>query len=79
VHVSSIFITFLFYIHIGEKGWNDMSIVEKMDVLDFIIKTLKEHERTLDDLAYRLEACLSGSPVGKTPDSEKGAQLENWR
>jgi hypothetical protein len=56
-----------------------MSIVEKMDVLDFIIKTLKEHERTLDDLAYRLEACLSGSPVGKTPDSEKRAQLENWR
>jgi len=35
-----------------------MSFVEKMDVLDLIIETLKEHERALSDLAYRLEACL---------------------
>lgn len=56
-----------------------MSFMEKMDVLDLIIETLKEHERTLSDLAYRLEACLNGNPMGKTPEPGKEAQLESWR
>jgi len=56
-----------------------MSFVEKLDVLDLIIETLKEHERALDDLTYRLEACLNGNPAVKPSDSEKEAQLENWR
>jgi hypothetical protein len=56
-----------------------MSFVEKMDVLDLIIETLKEHERALSDLAYRLEACLDGSPLGKAQVSDKETQLENWR
>ncbi len=56
-----------------------MNFVEKMDVLDLIIETLKEHERALSDLAYRLEACLDGSPLGRAHDPEKETQLENWR
>ena len=56
-----------------------MSFMEKMDVLDLIIETLKDHERALSDLAYRLEACLNGNTSGKAQDAEKGAQLENWR
>lgn len=33
-------------------------IKEKMDVLDFIINTLREHERTLDNLVRRLEILI---------------------
>lgn len=32
-----------------------MSIKEKMDVLDFIINILREHERALSDLIRRFE------------------------
>lgn len=31
---------------------------DKVDVLDFIIKCLREHEKKLDDLIYRLEQSL---------------------
>ena len=55
-----------------------MSFVQKMDVLDLIIETLKEHERALDDLAHRLEACLIESFEKKASGPEKGAELENW-
>ena len=33
-----------------------MSYTTKIDVLDLIIETLKEHEKTLDALIVRLEA-----------------------
>ena len=58
-----------------------MSFIEKMDVLDLIIETLKEHERTLDELVYRLETCLEGvhlrrkSPVEPPVDVN---DLEDW-
>lgn len=35
-----------------------MGFVEKMDVLDFLIETLKQHERDLDGLIQRLEAAV---------------------
>ena len=41
----------------GERGGREMSdpFVTKVDVLDFLIETLKEHEKNLDALIYRLE------------------------
>jgi len=43
-----------------------MSFTEKMDVLDLIIETLKEHEKVLDEIVYRLEACLGGAQAERT-------------
>ena len=37
------------------EGESQTSIKEKMDVLDFIINILREHERTFDTLIKRLE------------------------
>ena len=59
-----------------------MSFAKKMDVLDLVIETLKEHERALDDLAHRLEAFLEGAPKGgpagiETPGD--GFPLDDWR
>lgn len=58
-----------------------MSYAEKMDVLDFIIETLKEHEKVLDELTQRLETCLGGVPKGKLSISRSSvvARLESWR
>lgn len=59
-----------------------MSFTEKMDVLDLIIETLKEHEKALDELAYRLEACLRGIQTGrKNPVDGPGElnDLDDWR
>lgn len=61
---------------------DDMEFMEKIDILDFIIDTLKQHEKVLDELAYRLEACLKDSPrtrqeTCRTPDA--GKTLEDWR
>ena len=36
------------------RGWV-MSLTSKIDVLDFIIDVLKEHEKRLDELIKRLE------------------------
>ncbi len=57
-----------------------MSYLEKMDVLDLIIETLKEHEKALDEIVSRLDARLNGEPgeSRKTP-STNGSSLENWR
>lgn len=33
--------------------------LKKIDVLDLIIQTLKEHERELDRIVYRFEELLS--------------------
>ena len=59
-----------------------MSFVEKIDVLDLIIETLKDHERALDELAYRIEACLRGAKTEGTPeanDNEEDDDSEDLR
>ena len=59
-----------------------MSFTEKMDVLDLIIETLKEHEKVLDGIVYRLEACLGGAQAERTtPVDPPGDEndLEDWR
>jgi len=58
-----------------------MSYSEKMDVLDLIIETLKEHEKALDELTQRLEACLGGAPQEKLSSlrSSVGGRPKNWR
>jgi len=35
-----------------------MSFIEKMDVLDLIISVLQDHEKTLDELVFRLEKAV---------------------
>ena len=58
-----------------------MSYVEKMDVLDLIIETLKEHEKALDEIVSKLDARLNGETresSEKTPPP-RGTSLENWR
>lgn len=54
-----------------------MNYTDKMDVLDLIIETLKEHEKTLDELAYRLENSLNAKSPLKAPQNEN--ELESWR
>jgi hypothetical protein len=59
-----------------------MSFMEKMDVLDLIIETLKEHEKVLDEIVYRLEAYLGDPKAGRTtPVDPPGDEndLEDWR
>ena len=57
-----------------------MNYLEKMDVLDLIIETLKEHEKALDEIVSRQDACLSGEPVEtRKALSTNGSSLENWR
>lgn len=61
---------------------DDVSYAQKMDVLDLIIETLKDHERALDDLAHRLESCLGGAPKASTAGVDgpsDGSLLESWR
>ena len=54
-----------------------MSYTDKMDVLDLIIETLKQHEKTLDELAYRLEQSLNAKSPFRPPQAEN--ELESWR
>ena len=57
-----------------------MSYMEKMDVLDLIIVTLKEHEKALDEIISRLDARLNGEPeVSGEAHSANGFSPENWR
>jgi hypothetical protein len=57
-----------------------MNYLEKMDVLDFIIVTLKEHEKALDEIVSRLNARLN-KDLGESrePRSSNGSLLDNWR
>jgi len=57
-----------------------MNYLEKMDVLDLIIVTLKEHEKALDEIVSRLDARLN-KDLGKSrePRSSNGSLLDNWR
>ena len=57
----------------------NMSYVEKMNVIDFIIETLKEHEKALDEIVFKLN-CLLNSEIGD--DWEKLRERINskdWR
>ena len=57
-----------------------MSYLDKMDVLDLIIETLKEHEKALDEIVSRLDARLNGEPgESRKTHSQNGSSLENWR
>lgn len=57
-----------------------MNYLEKMDVLDLIIMTLKEHEKALDQIVSRLDANLNkDSRESREPRSLNGSLLENWR
>lgn len=57
-----------------------MNYLEKMDVLDLIIMTLKEHEKALDQIVSRLDASLNkDSRELREPRSLNGSLLENWR
>jgi len=57
-----------------------MSYLEKMDVIDLIIETLKEHEKALDEIVSRLDARINGEVKEPrethTPDR---SSLKNWR
>ena len=57
-----------------------MSYLEKMDVIDLIIETLKEHEKALDEIVSRLDARINGEAREpreiQTPDR---SSLKNWR
>jgi hypothetical protein len=57
-----------------------MNYLEKMDVLDLIIVTLKEHEKALDEIVSRLDARLN-KDLGNSrePRSSNGSLLDNWR
>ena len=57
-----------------------MSYLDKMDVLDLIIETLKEHEKALDEIVSRLDARLNGEPgESRKTHSPNGSSLESWR
>ena len=57
-----------------------MKYLEKMDVLDLIIMTLKEHEKALDQIVSRLDANLNkDSRESRESRSSNGSLLENWR
>jgi hypothetical protein len=57
-----------------------MNHLGKMDVLDLIIETLKEHEKALDEIVSRLDARLNGeSGEPRKIPSTNGSSLENWR
>ena len=74
---SSTFITVLYGTHIISLGCDGLNYTDKMDVLDLIIETLKEHEKTLDELAYRLENGLNAKSPLRPPQNEN--ELESWR
>jgi hypothetical protein len=59
-----------------------MSYTEKMDVLDLIIEALKEHEKALDEISYKLECCLGEGMADKfsaLKESSEQEKLNNWR
>jgi len=57
-----------------------MNYLEKMDILDLIIVTLKEHEKALDEIVSRLDARLN-KDLGNSrePRSSNGSLLDKWR
>ena len=57
-----------------------MNYLDKMDVLDLIIETLKEHEKALDEIVARLDSRLNGeTEESGEAHSTNGFSPENWR
>ncbi len=58
---------------------------DRVDMLDLLINLLKEHEKTMDELTYRLETLLDESrpptqPPRRTPERISGliARVSSW-
>ena len=57
-----------------------MNSTEKLDVLDLIIETLKDHEKALDKIVSRLDTCINGESTDQRETSPiDGMSLESWR
>ena len=57
-----------------------MNYAEKIDILDLIIETLKEHEKALDEIVSRLDVRINGESGGSSEAGPiNGHPLENWR
>lgn len=59
---------------------------DRVDMLDLLINLLKEHEKKMDELAYRLETTLDErtpltEPPRRTPEEISGvvARVSSWR
>jgi len=59
---------------------------DRVDMLDLLINLLKEHEKKMDELTYRLETLLDESkppaePPRRAPEGISGvfARVSNWR
>lgn len=59
---------------------------DRVDMLDLLINLLKEHEKTMDELTYRLETLLDKDrpptePPRRTPERISGliARVSSWR
>ena len=60
---------------------NSMSYMEKIDVLDLIIEVLKEHEKALDSIIFKLDTLLNADEKKpKLPNlQDRGTSMEKWR
>ena len=59
---------------------NVMNYVGKMDVIDLIIETLREHEKALNDIVSKLDILLNQDENQKTDREDNNkSTLENWR
>ena len=59
---------------------NVMNYVGKMDVIDLIIETLREHEKALNDIVSKLDVLLNQDENQKTEREDNNkSTLENWR
>ena len=58
-----------------------MSYMEKMDVLDLIIEVLKEHEKALDNIIFKLDTLLKvDEKKPKLPNlQDRGTSMEKCR
>ena len=49
---------------------SDSGYREKMDALDLIMNALKDHEKRLDEISYRLEQAFKEVKMGKSSPIE---------
>ncbi|MGD2200465.1 MAG: hypothetical protein PVJ38_02390 [Candidatus Bathyarchaeota archaeon] len=55
-----------------------MSFVDKVDALDLIIETLKDHEKALNDIVSRLDTLMSVKGARENTHVD-GTPLDKWR
>ncbi len=60
----------------SEKSVSAMSLKEKIDVLDFLISILKEHEESLYEITQRLEKLSERLEAGEIKPEDKRMLLE---